>query len=262
MAWDPAQYGRYSAERNRPFFELLAGIGASAPGRVVDLGCGSGELTAALCDRWPTAAVLGIDSSVEMLERRLSEPADRPRFRVARAEDFDAGGTDVLISNALLQWVPGHRSLLTQWARQLNADGWLAFSVPANFDSPSHSLMRDLADSLRWRAALAGVLRHDGAVAEPGEYLQDLIDAELVPTVWQSTYLHVLPGPDPVFEWVSGTALRPALAALDPAQRIEFTEEYRQLLRHAYPQREFGTVLPFRRTFVVGHKQQRSAARS
>jgi trans-aconitate 2-methyltransferase len=252
LRWDPAQYARFSDERSRPFFDLTGQIGASEPGVVVDLGCGSGELTATLASRWPAATVRGLDASAEMIERATG--GDRLSFALADAADFDATGADVLISNALLQWVPGHQELLVRWAGQLAAGGWLAFQVPANFGSPSHRLMRELAESARWRGRLAGVLRHSDAVAEPAEYLPLLVEAGLRVNAWQTSYLHVLSGPDPVLEWVRGTGLRPVLQALAADEASSFVDEYAALLRQAYPEQPFGTVFPFLRTFVVAHK--------
>lgn len=252
LRWDPAQYARFSDERSRPFFDLTGQIGASEPGVVVDLGCGSGELTATLASRWPAATVRGLDASAEMIERATG--GDRLSFALADAADFDATEVDVLISNALLQWVPGHQELLVRWAGQLAAGGWLAFQVPANFGSPSHRLMRELAESARWRDRLAGVLRHSDAVAEPAEYLSLLVEAGLRVNAWQTSYLHVLSGPDPVLEWVRGTGLRPVLQALTTDEAASFVDEYAGLLRQAYPERPFGTVFPFLRTFVVAHK--------
>jgi trans-aconitate 2-methyltransferase len=252
MQWDPAQYARFSDERSRPFFDLVGQIGAADPARVVDLGCGSGELTAVLASRWPAAVVRGLDSSASMIEQAPS--GERLSFALCNAADFDASGVDVLVSNALLQWVPGHQDLLVRWASQLAAGGWLAFQMPANFGSPSHRLMRELAGSQRWASRLAGVLRHADAVAEPAEYLELLVAAGLQVNAWQTSYLHVLAGSDPVLEWVRGTGLRPVLAALDADEAAEFESEYAGLLRQAYPARPFGTVFPFLRTFVVAHK--------
>ena len=250
--WDPAQYARFSDERSRPFFDLTGQIEALDPGLVVDLGCGSGELTATLASRWPGATVRGLDASADMIERTAG--GDRLSFALADAAEFDASGVDVLVSNALLQWVPGHQELLVRWAGELAAGGWLAFQVPANFGSPSHRLMRELAESARWRDRLAGVLRHSDAVAEPAQYLSLLVDAGLRVNAWQTSYLHVLSGADPVLEWVRGTGLRPVLQALTSDEAVEFTDDYAALLRRAYPQRPFGTVLPFLRTLVVAHK--------
>ena len=253
MRWDPALYGRYADERGRPFFELTARIAAESPATVVDLGCGAGELTVALASRWPAATVRGLDASPEMIDRA---PRGRVRFAVADARDFDATGTDVLVSNAMLQWVPGHARLLRAWAAQLNPGGWLAFQVPANFDAPSHRLMRELADSPAWRGRLAGVLRHEDAVASPAEYLDVLAGEGMRVDAWQTEYQHVLAGDDPVLEWVRGTGLRPVLATLSEAQAAQFSAEYARALRQAYPRRPYGTVFSFARTFVVAHKPQ------
>ena len=252
MRWDPAQYARYADERSRPFFDLIGRIGAEAPRRVVDLGCGSGELTLTLADRWPGAEVSGLDASDEMIARA---PAGcRVRFSVADAATFDASGTDVLVSNAMLQWLPHHLDHLARWAEALAPGGWLAFQVPANFDQPSHVLMRELASAAPWQEQLGEVLRHDDAVAAPRRYLELFAARAYAAEVWQTEYLHVLPGEDPVLEWVRGTGLRPILGALSPAAAARFETEYRDALRRAYPRGPHGTVFPFRRTFVVAHR--------
>ncbi len=255
MQWDPTQYARYADERNRPFFDLVARVGATDPRHVVDLGCGPGTLTAALTERWPTAQVHGIDSSPEMIDRTatLSGTA-RLTFSLADAGDFDASDVDVLISNALLQWVPGHDNLLRRWSRQLAPGGWLACQVPDNFDSPSHVLMRELAESAAWRESLSGVLRHADAVSSAAGYQEILAESGMVTDVWRTEYLHVLAGDDPVLDWVAGTGLRPVLAALSPTQAPRFRAEYGALLRQAYPRTEQGTVFTFARIFLVGHR--------
>jgi trans-aconitate 2-methyltransferase len=253
VLWDPAQYGRFSAQRGRPFFDLVAQVGATAPATVVDLGCGPGDLTLTLARRWPRATVRGLDASREMIQEA---PAGTPvTFSVAVAEEFDAAGVDVLVSNATLQWVPDHRRLLPGWARQLNRDGWLAFQVPSNFDAPSHRLMRELAGSPRWRERLGGVLRGAEAVDTPAGYLDLLAREGLAVDAWQTEYQHLLQGPDPVLEWMRGTGLRPVLAVLEEDEAAEFSAEYAALLRAAYPARPYGTVFGFLRTFVVAHKR-------
>jgi trans-aconitate 2-methyltransferase len=257
MRWDPQQYSRYAHYRARPFHDLVARIGASDPRRVVDLGCGSGELTAELAARWPDATVSGLDSSPEMIERARAGAA------AASGIDLHVGDVtqwriptdcDVVVSNAVLQWVPTHRELLRRWAAALPTGGWLAVQVPGNFASPSHSLMRELAESPRWARQCGGVLRHADAVDSPQDYAGLLLGAGLAVDAWETTYLHVLHGSDPVLEWVRGTGLRPVLAALNAADAATFEAEYAAALRESYPPTEHGTVFGFRRIFAVAHK--------
>ncbi len=255
MRWDPGQYARFSDERSRPFLDLVGRIGAATARRVVDVGCGPGSLTALLAHRWPDASVEGIDSSAEMIAVAAPLAGERLSFRVGDASTWQPpDDVDVIVSNATLQWVPDHFALLARWAASLRRGGWLAFQVPGNFDSPSHVLMRSLAETPRWAQPLAGVLRHHDAVAEPDRYARLMLDAGLSVDVWETTYLHVLPGDDPVLEWVRGTGLRPVLGALPPLEAAEFEQAYVAMLRHAYPQTAHGTIFPFRRVFAVGHR--------
>ncbi len=259
--WDPGRYRQFGAERSRPFYELISRIGATEPACVVDLGCGPGELTADLCSRWPSAEVLGIDSSAEMIEAaesvRASLPADsrqRLRFELADVTDWQpARPVDVIVTNALLQWIPEHEKLLPRWVNQLSAGGWLAFAIPGNFEQPTHALLRQLAGTPRWRSSLQDVALNRQA-ADPAEYL-DLLGREgCVVDAWETTYLHVLDGDDAVLRWYQGTGLRPVIAALRADEAAEFMADYGALLREHYPRQPYGTVLPFRRVFVVAHR--------
>jgi trans-aconitate 2-methyltransferase len=257
MRWDPGQYGRYADERGRPFGDLVARIGARTPRRVVDVGCGPGNLTALLGARWPDALVEGFDSSEEMIRAAAPLAGERLSFRLGDAAAWrPTAGVDVIISNATLQWVPDHLALVARWAAALPPDGWLAFQVPGNFASPSHALMRSLAATPRWSSALEGVLRHHDAVAAPQEYAELLLGAGLAVDVWETTYLHVLAGADPVVQWLRGTGLRPVLAALSAEEGAEFAAALGEELRRAYPRTEHGTVLPFRRIFAIGHRAE------
>lgn len=253
MRWDPQQYARYADERGRPFVDLLARVGATAPRRVVDLGCGPGTMTALLASRWPSAVVEGVDSSAEMISAAV--PHARVSFRVSDVATWTMpSDADVVLSNATLQWVPSHRALVSSWASSLPPDGWLAFQVPGNFASPSHTLMRSLASSARWSPLVGDVLRHHDSVASPASYAGLLLAAGLAADVWETTYLHVLTGADPVLEWLRGTGLRPVLAELSSADGAEFAATLAAALRDAYPATERGTLFPFRRIFAVGHR--------
>jgi len=251
-AWDPDRYLVYADERGRPFVELLARIGADRPARVVDLGCGPANLTRLLADRWPQARVVGVDSSASMIEK-AREAVPELDFEVADlrdwARDVETGSVDVLVSNATLQWVPGHLDLLPALVRAVRPGGWFAFQVPGNFDEPSHTLRQELAAEEPYAAYtrdLAAPASHDPAV-----YLEALWAAGCEADAWETTYLHVLTGEDPVFEWISGTSLRPTAAALPADLWPAFADELRRRLAAAYPARDGRVVLPFRRVFCV-----------
>jgi trans-aconitate 2-methyltransferase len=264
--WDATLYLRYGGERARPFSDLIARVGAECPGYVVDMGCGPGNLTVMLAERWPSATVVGVDSSAEMIEAaqaRLNPESDgsihsnhapglsfmRDDVRYWKPQAMP----DLIVCNAVLQWVPEHRELLAEWAGWLPAGGWLAFQVPGNFDQPSHVIMREMAESPRWRPLLRGVNLNRQA-ADPVDYAELLARAGCEVDAWETTYVHILHGEAPVLEWYKGTGLRPVLAALDAGQGADFLAEYGERILAAYPARSFGTVFPFRRVFTVAHR--------
>lgn len=259
MKWDPAKYVQFGDYRDRPYFDLTARVHADAPRRVVDLGCGPGNLTATLAGRWPMAEVTGLDSSAEMLARSVAHADQFPNLSFSQADIagwMPSRDTDVVVTNAALQWVPGHRGMLARWLTALRPGAWFALQVPGNFNSPSHTLMRGLAESGPWAGRLAGVLRHEDAVGGPDDYLNIMLDAGCDADAWETTYFQLLPGPDPVLEWVRGTGLRPVLAALSAADSRAFEAEYSALLAEAYPAGPHGTVFPFRRIFAVARKRE------
>ncbi|MBA2322842.1 MAG: trans-aconitate 2-methyltransferase [Pseudonocardiales bacterium] len=248
MGWDPAIYLAFGDHRSRPFHDLLARVGASAPRRVVDLGCGPGHLTGALAERWPDAEIDALDSSSAMVAdaRSRGVPARRVDVRVWCPGECD----DVVVCNAVLQWVPGHLSLLARWLTAMSAGGWFAMQVPGNLGSPSHTLIRALLAEPSWRGQVSD--RDELAVAGPDEYALALSATGADVDVWETTYLHRLTGSDPVLDWVSGTALRPVRDALDDAEWDLFRASLAPRLRAAYPEQPDGsTWFPFRRIFAV-----------
>ncbi|WP_369235672.1 trans-aconitate 2-methyltransferase [Streptomyces sp. R21] len=263
--WDPAQYLRHADHRARPFADLLARVPdlPGDPARIADLGCGPGNVTAVLVRRWPTAHITGYDNSPQMLERAqayagATAGGGRLDFAHADAEAWAPTQTyDLIVSNAALQWVEGHLDAFSGWLDALAPGGTFAFQVPNNIDAPLHALMRELGTSARWKDRLGDVLRHTDSVHAPGVYLDRLARLGCEADVWETTYLHVLEGEDPVLDWVKGTGLRPVLTVLadDPEARDAFVAEYRDLLREAYPSAGYGTVLPFRRLFAVARKE-------
>jgi len=249
--WDPEKYLDYADLRARPFHDLIARIGATSPRRVVDLGCGPGNLTVSLKERWPGAVLECGDSSPEMVESARSRGLDASLLDV---RDWSpAPDTDVVVSNAVLQWVPGHASLLRRWVSELPAGAVVAIQVPGNFNAPSHALTRELAASPAWASRLADVvLREDDAVLSPLGYANLLADAGCGVDAWETTYMQPLRGPHAVLEWITGTALRPVRAALPDEEWEQFRAELAPRLDEAYPTRADGTTwFEFRRVFFV-----------
>lgn len=250
MSWNPKTYLAFADERTRPAAELLARIPSEGPKRVADLGCGPGNSTALLVQRWPDARVEGIDSSPEMIES-AKKSGVRADFVLA---DLAAWAPDtpcdVIFSNATYQWLPDHQSLLRRLMRFVATDGVFAFQVPNNQYAPSHTLMRDVAAQGPWAEKLADVR---GIFVEKAPAYFDIMARHATSVdIWITEYLHVLDGEDAVFKWVSGTGLRPYLDALDDDERARFVAEYKARLNIVYPRRADGkTLFPFSRLFAV-----------
>ncbi|MDX2544401.1 trans-aconitate 2-methyltransferase [Streptomyces sp. WI04-05B] len=273
--WDPAQYLRHAGHRARPFTDLLARVPdlpsepVGGPPRIADLGCGAGNVTAVLADRWPTAHITGYDNSAPMLEQaaRYAGPTaggGHLDFAHADAARWTPSETyDLIVSNAALHWVEGHLDAFPAWLDAVAPGGTFAFQVPNNLDAPLHTLLRELATGARWKSRLGDLPRGEDSVHPPLVYLDRLARLGCETDVWETTYLHVLQGEDPVLDWVKGTGLRPVLTALadDPEARDAFVTEYRDLLRAVYPTEAYGTVLPFQRLFAVARKGGRRAER-
>lgn len=260
MSWDPGLYLRFAALRARPFRDLVDHIEVDEPELVVDLGCGPGNMTVSLCERWPRAMVHGIDSSADMLAQAATLAGPRLAFTLGSIESWRPDGpVDVIVSNAALQWVPDHPRLLATWLSALRPGGALAFQVPLNVDGRAAQIFRGVATSPRWADRLAGVASSDspsaaGGVARPAEeYVHALGRLGARVDAWETTYQHLMPGEDGVLEWYRGTGLRPYLDALDEDAAAEFRAEVASALREAFPAHPYGALLPFRRVFVIAY---------
>ena len=250
MSWNPQQYSRFAGQRLRPALDLIARIPKEDPKSVVDLGCGTGNVTRILRNRWPQASVVGVDGSPQMLEQAKAQ-ADVAWEQVDLAEWEPQSATDIVFSNAALHWLDDHPALFARLCRYVACGGVLAVQMPRNFAAPSHALIDELASSAPWRKSLAGLLRPQPVLA-PEAYYDLLAPRTTSLDIWESEYLQILEGENPVAEWTKGTWLSPLLAALGPEARSEFEAEYRRRIALAYPRRADGkTLFPFRRLFIV-----------
>lgn len=249
--WNPAQYLAFAGPRLRPGLDLIARLDHPGPKRIVDLGAGTGELTALLQRRWPKAEIRGVDSSPAMLAKARAAFPDIAWEQADVAAWTPEEPLDVVYANACLQWLPDHETLFPRLLSYLAPGGVFACQMPRNFAAPSHALLRETAAEGPWAQRLALRLREE-PVASPAAYHDLLAPRCKTLEIWETEYLLVLSGEDPVLEWTKGTALTPVFATLGGAESDDFLARYRVKLRAAYPRRADGTTLfPFRRIFMV-----------
>ena len=255
--WDAEQYLKYTDERSRPFGDLLARVAAQNAALIADLGCGPGNLTRTLSERWSRARVIGVDLSPDMLAqaRLLAIPGRLEFVQADIAAWTPPEPLDLLVSNAAFQWVDDHDALLARLTRMLAPAGILAVQMPYHFHNPAHLMIEETKADPRWSAALAGVGLHQQSVMPIAWYVEKLHDLGFSVDAWQTTYLHVLTGANPVLEWFKGSALRPLLAKLEPSAKLEYLDELGSRLQAAYPARGDVTLLPFPRLFFVATRQ-------
>ncbi|WP_434562279.1 trans-aconitate 2-methyltransferase [Pseudomonas sp. Z5-35] len=253
MSWSAQQYVAFEQERTRPARDLLAAIAPVQAREVIDLGCGPGNSTELLVDRFPGATVRGLDSSADMIEaarKRLPGVT----FATADIGRWHEGGPfDLIFANAVLQWLPDHATLLPSLVDKLAPGGSLAIQMPDNLHQPSHRLMSDIAANSPWASQLAGAADTRTEVADACTYYSILKAHCSRVDVWRTTYHHPLAdGASGVVEWFKGSGLRPFLEPLDEAQREEYLRQYLAAIEQAYPALDDGSVLlPFPRLFIV-----------
>lgn len=250
-SWDPKQYLRFGAERLRPALDLLQRIPLDAPAQIYDLGCGPGNTAELLQARWPEATLSGVDSSPAMLERARGSGVKARWFEQNLSEWAPDDGADLIFSNATLHWLDDHPGILKRWGASLAPGGVLAVQMPNNFAAATHTSIAEALRAANLYERAESALRPSPVL--PPEAYFDLLAPRCQPVdIWQTTYIHVVEGDDPVTEWTHGSVLRPVLAALDDHGRERFLSEYRQRVQAAYPRRADGcTLLPFQRLFFV-----------
>jgi trans-aconitate 2-methyltransferase len=254
MAWDPQQYLKFAGERLRPAYDLLARVTLEAPQRIVDLGCGTGAVTALLRARWPDAQIVGVDNSQSMLERARAALPDVTWEFNNLGQWTPAKPVDLVVSNAALHWLDNHPTLFPRLLSQIRPGGVLAVQMPAQHHAPSHQIGYDLAESARWRDRLQGLVRRR-QILEPFEYYSLLRPQVSLLDLWFTEYVQALKGDNPVAEFTKGSFVGAWLSALSEEEARDFEADYRRQIAAAYPVCGDGvTLFAFRRFFLIAQR--------
>jgi len=251
--WDAGQYARFRTERARPFFDLVDRVPLKDVRTAADLGCGDGALTRTLLDRWPGVEVWGIDSSREMLARAPSAPG--LHFERADLRSWTPPvPLDLIVSNAVLHWVPDHASVLHACAQWLTPQGALAIQMPNNRAETAYRRVDEILLEPVWKDRMRGI-DWEVVVEPPRFYAEQLGALDFRSDVWETVYYHPLAGPADIVEWMKGTALRPILTALTEMEGAQFLDELSERIAPDYPQGREGVLFPFRRLFFVATRR-------
>jgi trans-aconitate 2-methyltransferase len=254
-SWDPGEYMRFGDERTRPSVDLAARIAVESPARVIDLGCGPGNSTRVLRARWPEACIVGLDSSPEMIETARSEQPEE-EWVLADIDHWTADSPfDVVFSNAALQWVPDHATLVESLMANVALGGALAFQIPSADFASVRTLIQDIANEGPWADRMAGPLG-ELTMEEPGLYYDRLAPLARTIDIWETTYFHVMDSAPAIVEWIASTGLRPYLAALESEEETQafVSMLHERVVRSYRPQLDGKVLFPFKRMFVIGYR--------
>jgi trans-aconitate 2-methyltransferase len=254
--WNAGQYLKFEDERTRPAADLIRRIPLTDIRNAVDIGCGPGNSTELIVDRYPGARVLGIDTSPDMLAKaRVRLPG--VTFELADIATWDPGERyDLIFANAVLQWLPDHPRLLARLASFLETGGCLAVQMPNNLHEPSHTLMRKVAQEGPWAGKLKAATMSREKIGSFEDYYSWLYQAGCSADIWQTTYVHPLEDAGAIVEWLKGTGLRPYLDPLTPEEQSAYLNMYRAEIEKVYPAQQDGKVLlRFPRLFFVARRQ-------
>ncbi|MCE5333636.1 MAG: methyltransferase domain-containing protein [Desulfobacteraceae bacterium] len=254
-AWDAGQYMKFSGERTQPSIDLAAKVAVLKPERIVDLGCGPGNSTEVLRSRWPGAEIVGLDSSEEMISA-ASRSFSEGKWVLADIASWESPVLfDVVFSNAALQWVPNHESLIPRLFALVASGGALAVQLPSHFKSAMHREILEVADDPAWRHLMDKA--KTAMTKKPLSFYYDVLRPLASRLdLWETEYYHAVEGPESVLAWFRGTGLRPFLSALgSEEQKSRFEEKLLERYGRIFPRQADGRVLfPFRRLFFIAYR--------
>ncbi len=251
MTWQPELYLRFKKERTQPCIDLAARLSVTEPKEIIDLGCGPGNSTEILRNTYPDARIVGVDNSLEMLER-ARQSGVRAEWQSGDIQTWShEGSCDVIFSNAAIHWVPDQAALLPRLVGYLRSGGQLAIQLPVQMETRVHQCIRELALQSRWWPKLESAL-HTRVSLSAGEYYNILAPLCTCVEIWQTDYYHVMDRADDIVAWIRGTGLRPFLALLSEDEQGDFLAQYTDAIRASYPASTDGKVLyPYRRIFMI-----------
>jgi trans-aconitate 2-methyltransferase len=253
--WEPDLYLKFATERTQPTIDLVSRINLAEPERIIDVGCGPGNSTRVLRNRWPHAEIIGLDKSPEMIRAaRTAFPGEN--WILADATTWkDVKPFDIVFSNAVFQWIPDHSHLINHWMSQVSRNGIMAFQVPAHYDSPVHQVILEVSRDPKWNKKMEAA-RNALTKEKPGFYYDLLRTIPSRIDIWETIYYHIVEGPNSIVEWFRGTGLRPYL---DVLTKVEERHEFETMIKHGYtqkypPQKDGKVLFPFKRLFVIAYK--------
>jgi trans-aconitate 2-methyltransferase len=253
--WNPELYLKFDRERTQPSIDLVSHIHLANPQKIIDIGCGPGNSTQVLVQRWPDARVSGVDNSPAMIEKAKSDFPDQDWIIMDAGKDEMHEKFDLVFSNATIQWIPNHAELLRKFHTMLTEKGVMAVQLPLFWDMPVGKAIAEIAGNPRWNTFMAGVMQlftiHDDSF-----YYDQLSSLFSAVEIWESSYMHILDSPLSILEMIRGAGLRPFLNRLEnPGGKMDFEEEVLKKINEDYPSQKNGKVIfPFRRLFFVAYK--------